>query len=214
MQVKEMINERDLQEKFFQVYKKQIAIEEFESWIYENDSIEQVIGEERYFQLLSINYKQKHSWEEVEKLISPLIRFDLFEKERVIKLLNNILYEECSLYETMSTLYDDYCHGYSFLRYLGLSYASSETSEYDTKDSIRDNLLSNIEKYQKEAVRLFKLLEKGQIKITDEFKYEDYREEEDRIELYDINKMLNDETITVNNKSKSIIERILKVLKF
>lgn len=189
-----MDSEQDVQEMFYKIYKKEIIIEEFENWLYENDSIENCIGEKLYFQLLNINYRNKYAEHEVEKLIYHLINFGSFETRRIIMLLENIL-NDISLYNTMDVIYDDYCRGYTFLRYLGISYVSSGIEEFDGKEKIANVLQSNIEKYKTEASRLLKFIKNGSIKIIGEFAYEDHRQDKDRIEITHINEMLNSETI-------------------
>lgn len=60
---------------FYYVYNNTIPIDKFETWLYENNGIERILGNELYFNLLDINYRDKHAILEVKKLIVPHIDF-------------------------------------------------------------------------------------------------------------------------------------------
>lgn len=182
-----MIELIDIQNMFYSVYIKTIPIDIFEIWLYENDRIENILGNELYFNLLNINYRDKYANLEVEKLIIPHIDFGRCETLRITGLLKNIVDEKGDFYAIMSQLYDDYCKGYLFLRFLGLSYIVNE-DENDMSKGLK-NLLKDKNEYKKEAVRLLGFFEKDELIITGEFYYGDYRKEQDGIELNQIEKM-------------------------
>src|SRR5690606_38959133 len=117
-----MDSKTNIQKQFYNVYKGQISISEFEEWLYKTQEIENVYGNEFYFSLLDLDYRKKHIKNKLEKLIEPKIPFNEFEQTRIVSLLENIKYEKGDIVEILEQLYDDYCNGYSFLRYLGLSY--------------------------------------------------------------------------------------------
>ncbi len=180
----------DIQNMFYNVYIKATPIEIFETWLYENNDIESILGNELYFDLLNINYRDKHAIFEVEKFILPYIDFGRSEFLRITALLKSIDGEKGDIYSIMSQMYDDYCSGYYFLRYLAFSFITSGFEEEIGIDGIRKNLLNFKNKYKNEAKRLLGFIKKGELVITDKFIYEDFRKEKDRIELNHIERMM------------------------
>ncbi|MNI85182.1 hypothetical protein D3C73_1421540 [compost metagenome] len=90
----------------------------------------------------------------------------------------------------METLYDEYCDGYNFLRYIALTYitTSDEYKEILKKD--HSKFQSYMDSIRKEAARLLGFLRSKEILIDDEHEYTDNRAEKDRIEWHSINVML------------------------
>jgi len=180
----------DIQNMFYSVYNKATPIKMFESWLYENNEIESILGNELYFNLLNINYREKYANLEVEKLILPHIDFGRSEFLRITDLLKSIEDGKDDIYSIMSQMYDEYCSGYNFLRYLAFSFITSGIEEQIGIDGIRKNLLNSKNELKSEAKRLLCFLKKRELIITDKFKYEDFRKEKDRTELNHIEKMM------------------------
>ncbi|MFS0881274.1 hypothetical protein [Metabacillus niabensis] len=189
----------DIQRQFYNVYKEKISIAEFEKWLYKTDDIENIYGYDFYFRLLDLDYREKYIKNKLETLIRMKIPFGQFEQQRIVLLLEHIIAEEGDLVELLEQLYDDYCHGYSFLRFLGLTYITGidtfpklnqidqwDKHEFERK---REMLNSSKDKIIKEAKRLLAFFKNGKIKITNENEYIDARKEEDKVELYHIEKM-------------------------
>ena len=148
-----------------------------------------------------MNYRKKHIKNELVKLIEVKIPFDEFEQKRIISLMENIKDEKGDIVETLEQLYDDYCSGYSFFRYLGLTYITGidavpklqqkeewDKNEFDSKRVILNSIKPKI--FNK-AIRLLSFFQKGLIKI-EENDYRDYRKEEERIELNNIESMFKE----------------------
>ncbi|PAD68728.1 hypothetical protein CHH83_12255 [Bacillus sp. 7586-K] len=189
----------DIQRQFYNVYKEKISIAEFEKWLYKTDDIENIYGYDFYFRLLDLDYREKYIKNKLETLIRMEIPFGHFEQQRIVLLLEHIIAEEGDLVELLEQLYDDYCHGYSFLRFLGLTYITGidtfpklnqidqwDKHEFERK---REMLNSSKDKIIKEAKRLLAFFKNGEIKITNENEYIDARKEEDQVELHHIEKM-------------------------
>ncbi|MGE6488686.1 hypothetical protein [Paenisporosarcina sp. NPDC076898] len=189
----------NIQKQFYKIYKGQISISEFEEWLYKTQEIESIFGNDFYFSLLDLDYRNKNIKIELEKLIEMKIPFDEFEQTRIISLLENIKYEKDDIVEILEQLYDDYCSGYSFLRYLGLTYITGidelpklqQKDEWDKKefDSKREILNSIKPKIINEAMRLLSFFQEGLLKIIEVNDYSDYRKEEEKIELNNIERM-------------------------
>ncbi|KMY32667.1 hypothetical protein ACZ11_11245 [Lysinibacillus xylanilyticus] len=197
-----MRNEKDIQKQFYKVYIGLISVSEFEEWLYNTPEIEKVYGDDFYFNLLDLNYRSRHIKNELEKVIEIKIPFGEFEQMRIVSLLENIIYEKGDLVEVLEQIYDDYCSGYSFLRYLGLNYVTGidnlpklhqkekwDKNEFDGKREILKNIKP---KMINEARRLLSFFQNGLLRITVENEYNDYRTEEEKIELNNIEKMFND----------------------
>ncbi|MED3552569.1 hypothetical protein [Cytobacillus praedii] len=116
--------------------------------------------------------------------------------------MENIRYQQGDEVEILEQLYDDYCSGYSFLRFLGLTYITGidaipkiqqrdkwDKNEFDRK---REILNSMNPKIINEARRLLSFFQNGLLKIIAENEYKDDRKEEDKIELNHIEKMFKD----------------------
>lgn len=184
-----MMGAYDIQSMFYKIYKKQISINTFEEWVYDNPSIEDIIGKEVYLDIVSINFNDRHVFHELEKLLCRHINFGEMEFERIRGLLESIITGQSDIYDLMETIYDDYCRGYTFLRFLGLSFITSGLVEEIGVPGVRENLLKRIPKYKTEAHRLLELFKDNKIKIVDEYMYSDYRKPDDRIEILDVEKM-------------------------
>jgi hypothetical protein len=172
----------------FYFTKKDVDLLEFEQWVYEHDELEELLGKQ-YFQFIAINYKDKFAREEIEKIISKIINPSEFEEERIKLLLNKLIASDTETMEIMEKIYEEYCNGYSFLRYIALTYIT-------TSDVYREEMKSNPEKIKlyraeiiHEAKRILGFLERHEIKINHEHEYDDMRDDKDRIELHSIEKM-------------------------
>lgn len=163
----------------------------FEQWVYENDELEEILGKDEYYELISRDYKDKYAYHETEKQIRRLINFGQFEQERLERALYDLLTneDEADTLETLAVLYDEYCDGYNFLRYIALTFimTADEYKEILKRDPIEFG--SYMESIRKEAVRLLGFLNKNEIFIDKEHEYSDNRAENDRIELHSINEM-------------------------
>ncbi|MED3572663.1 hypothetical protein [Cytobacillus praedii] len=197
-----MNGKEDMQKQFYNIYKGHISISEFEEWLYKTQEIESIYGNDFYFSLLDLDYRNKYIKNELERLIEREIPFGEFEQTRIISLLENIRYQQGDGVEILEQLYDDYCSGYSFLRFLGLTYITGidaipkiqqrdkwNKNEFDRK---REILNSRNPKIINEARRLLSFFQNGLLKIIDENKYKDDRKDEDKIELNHIEKMFKD----------------------
>jgi hypothetical protein len=197
-----MINEKDIQKQFYKIYKGLISVSEFEEWLYNTPEIEDVYGNDFYFNLLDLNYRGRYIKNDLEKVIETKIPFGEFEQMRIVLILEKIIHEKDDLVEVLEQIYDDYCRGYSFLRYLGLSYVTGiedlprlkQKDKWDKNEfNSKRDLLNNIKpKMVTEARRLLSFFQSGLLSITIQNNYNDFREEEERIELNNIEKMFND----------------------
>ncbi|MEQ6355608.1 hypothetical protein ABNX05_13345 [Lysinibacillus sp. M3] len=197
-----MNSKEDIQKQFYKIYKGQISISEFEEWLYKTQEIESVFNNDFYFKLLDLDYRKKHIKVELVKVIEMEIPHGKFEQSRILSLLKNIIFEKGDPVEILEQLYDDYCNGYSFLRFLGLTYITGidvlptlkQRDKWDdNKFNSKREILNNIKpKLIKEAERLLSFFQEGLLIIAEENDYLDYRKEEEKIELHNIERMFKE----------------------
>lgn len=171
--------------------KSKVTLFEFEQWIYDHGELEEILGEAEYFQFISRDYKNQYAYEDTEKQIRKLIDIATYEQERVVNLLISLTEGNNDEIDVMDILYDEYCNGYTFLRYIALTHVA-------TSDEFKENVKRNKLKLKdynksiiKEAKRLLNFFGRNELEIAIEHEYIDRRKEEDRIEIHSINEMFN-----------------------
>lgn len=192
------MSKHDIELIFFDLLRGNLKISEFEKWIYDIDEelIDKHFGHGFYFELVSLNYRSKYVINELEKLLYSKVPFGRFEEIKLREILDSIIEDKGNLAELIEELYDLYCDGYTFLRYLGLAYVfhgmprENETYSFSKKDRI--NL-------KRESRRILSFIDTKRIVITGEFEYDDFREEDEKVELHSLEKMYK----------RNIIRRIL-----
>ena len=189
------MNKHDIELKFYILLRGNLNIQEFEKWVYETDEgmLDEYFGRGFYFELASLNYKNKYAINELEKLLFSKIPYGKFEEKRIREILTSIIEDKGNLVDLFEELYGLYCDGYNFLRYLGLVYVfNGMPGEYDTynfTDQSRLNLKS-------EAKRILSFF--------------DFRDEVDKIELHSLEKMY---VTSKRNIISRIIDRVIKKYK-
>jgi hypothetical protein len=185
---------------FYKIHQNELTINDFEDWLYNEPVIEDVMGKDVYFDLINLNYRDKFISNELEKVIYKHIPFSYFECHRLKENLKSVIYGEGDLVELLNIVYADYCHGYNFLRFLGLI---STSLNIDNMLRVRDvadvyalsfienriGLFKHDKVIQNEAIRILTFLEDDLLKIKAEFEYEDFRNEEDKIEIHDVERL-------------------------
>ncbi|OKP96246.1 hypothetical protein [Paenibacillus sp. P46E] len=179
---------------FIKNKKDEQSILTFEQWVYEHDELEEIYGEKEYFELISRDYKDRFAFQETEKQIRRMIHFSEFEQDSIIMMLDSLITNEdvTEQLETLETLYEEYCGGYNFLRYIALSYIITSDEYKEILKQDHSKFPSYIEGMRKEAIRLLGFLRSNGIVIDEEHEYSDYRAEKDRIEMHSIDVMLRD----------------------
>jgi hypothetical protein len=191
------MNRDDIELIFYKVIKNEVSITEFEKWLYSIDEaiISNNFGEDFYFELISINYKDVSANSDLKKIIYSKIPFNKFESMTLRFLLNSLINGTIDTVDLLEIFYDLYSKGYYFLRFLALTYISYgiddlpklsekklwEESSFFKKREILNELSLKI---VAEAERILKFFDSNLIKIISEFEYEDLRKDEDKIEMH------------------------------
>lgn len=173
--------------------KGKVTLSELEQWLYSHEELEEILGQTEYLEFVSRDYKGKYAFHESEKQIRGIINFGTFEQERIVSYLNNLIQNSDEYIEIAETLYDEYCDGYTFLRYIAMTYIT--TSDEYIEILVRDNIKTKNyrEHINKEANRLLDFFARDELRIEIEHEYTDVRKEQDRIEIHSINEMLKEQ---------------------
>lgn len=190
------MNRDDVELNFYKVVKKEVSITEFEKWLYSIDEsiISNNFGEDFYFELISINYKDVSAYIDLKNIIYSKIPFNKYESMTLRFLLNSLINGTIDTVDLLEIFYDLYSKGYYFLRFLALTYISygiddlpklSEKKLWEEASFFKKREILNelSPKIVAEAERILKFFDSNLIKIISEFEYEDLRKDEDKIEM-------------------------------
>lgn len=175
----------DLQVKFSEVLRREITVEDFEQWVYATPEIEDHFGYALYLDLISLDFRDKYIYLDLERMLTPVIPFGELEYRRIKAGLEKVASDTHEIDEVLASIYEDYCDGYGFLRFLGLAFAllSGTDGELHINQAVRELL-------REEARRILSFIDSGKIKVTGKFEYDDFRDGKDRIELTNVGLML------------------------
>ncbi len=196
------MNRYEIELRFYSVVKGNLSVPDFEHWVYDFDEeqIDEYFGKGFYFELASLNYKDKFIINKLKALLFTKIPFGKFEEIKIRDILNSIIDDNQDLVELLEAVYDLYCDGYSFLRYIGLAYVFYGMPGEHSTYSFDEKAIINL---KNEANRILSFLDEGKIIITGEYEYDDNRIEEEKLELHSLEKMYTE-------PKKSILNRIVR----
>ena len=101
---------------------EEMPIEDFESWVYSNKELEQVLPESVYLDLIAFGYKEKGAKYELFHLLLNLVDAGEYETARIRSMLEKALKKRESYPELLMEFYHLYSDGYKFLQQLGTVY--------------------------------------------------------------------------------------------
>lgn len=114
-----------IKRKFFEFLNGQESISNFENWVYETTILEEALGADSYFDLISFNFAKKDSKYEIDRMLRRYIDLDEYNTWKLKNLLTAFIDRIGNPQEILSEFYELYCHGYHFLDSLGLGYGLS-----------------------------------------------------------------------------------------
>lgn len=175
----------DIQIEFFKVINDEVSINDFEQWLYVQNSLEQLLGNKVYIDLISINYKNRHAKHEMCKVIDLYLDYGLFEERKLKKILNDLIHKTDDFAKSLIATYDLYCYGYSFFYNLGLGYGltfSEDFFDYTEWENLsadqKENRINKIYPgVKREAELVLSWMEQGKLILTgerDELGHYDY----------------------------------------
>jgi hypothetical protein len=114
-----MIND-NIKLAFLKVLNQEIALHEFEQWIYKSKELENNLATDDYHSLIAFNFKDKNAEPNLNNLLKTLINMGEFETYKLRKLITEARLRNENLLRILVKFYDLYCHGYVFLDSIGL----------------------------------------------------------------------------------------------
>ncbi len=120
----------NIQIQFFKVYINEISVADFEKWLYSKKELEQFLDNDTYFDLISLNYKDRHAKYEMGKIIDPFLDFGKFEERKLRKILTDLIDRTDDFAKSLVDTYELYCLGYLFFDNLGFGYGLKFSDEF------------------------------------------------------------------------------------
>lgn len=120
----------DIQIQFFKVYNNEISVADFEKWLYSKKELEQLLDNDTYIDLISLNYKDRHAMHEMGKIIDPFLDFGKFEERKLKKILTDLIDRTDDFVKSLIDTYELYCLGYGFFDNLGFGYGLTFSDEF------------------------------------------------------------------------------------
>lgn len=186
-----------IESQFFKLIEGEISVKEFEEWVYASEWLERELGQDRYFELISLNYNQEGSKSRVVNILESYVDYAKHERKKIISLLNSIIQKNGNEAVNLMKCYEYYCDGYFFFEDLGLGIGLllSNPNKYEVEhwhelnERQKTELLESVYPKAKElALELRGWLEKEEIILTGRrsgplkrWEYADNRSEADRL---------------------------------
>lgn len=111
----------DLQQAFFALLLEQGSLSDFETWVYSEPNLEQYLTPDDYLALISLDFTDKKSIIEIEKLSIPYLDYSKYYSKTLIDVLLSLINQPNDL-DKLATIYNWYCQGYTFLGELATKY--------------------------------------------------------------------------------------------
>ncbi|MBO3272552.1 hypothetical protein [Hymenobacter defluvii] len=167
----------EIQKAFHLVLAKKLAVPDFEAWVYATSELEKVLDSDDYFELISLNYKDRVALHNLKKLLDKYIDCGQVYTEELKQILQKII-NYANADEVLTALVDSYdwwSDGYSFLEDLGFTYGMVAGRDFVWEESaVWENIPAlQKQKYikqfypavEQEAKRILNWLEAGTIQL-------------------------------------------------
>ncbi len=167
---------------FLDFIEKKTDIQEFENWVYENQSLEEELPMEVYTELISTDFQDKSIRNFVTELVFPLLDLANAHKQQLIELISEILNKTIDPIEGISKLHYDWLDrkGYFFLSQnitianfgeQGKSIISNTNFHIELSNNEKWKLIkSNDSNFIDELTSIKTKLEDSRIRLTGTFK--------------------------------------------
>lgn len=189
----------DFKIRLFHLLNGEEPIGEFEQWVYATNALEEILGDEDYFNLISLDFSRQGSLFELIKILERHIDAGEYGAWKLRRLLNLFLSQKGDLPTMLWEFYELYCDGYYFLDVLGLNYgltirfpSHEYSSEYwqELTDQEKETLLASIlPDALDEAQKVLNWLNEGKIVTTNNqdklghYLYIDNRTDEEKSQI-------------------------------
>jgi len=163
-------------EQFYQLLTKQVSVADFEQWVYNTPELETTLSEDDYLALISLNYKSRWAFHELQMLVSGYVNWSEMRQRELVQALQTIVRggPADDVLTAFSQTYYWYCHGYSFLQDIAFSFLSADNDflcdpegEWArlTERQKQQYISRFYPEAQQMAQRLIQQLESGQIQL-------------------------------------------------
>lgn len=185
--------------RLFRLLNGEEPIREFEQWIYTTNALEEILGDEDYFILISLDFSRQGIRYELIKILERHIDAGEYGTWKLRRLLNLFLSQRGDLPTMLWEFYELYCDGYYFLDVLGLNYGltirvppGEYSSEYlqELTNQEKETLLASIlPDALDEAQKVLNWLNEGKIVTTNKqdklghYLYIDNRTDEEKSQI-------------------------------
>jgi hypothetical protein len=154
----------DIKQVFFETLYGDKTVPEFETWLYANKTVENILSPQDYLELISLGYKSSTAKYDLCKLLDRLVDKREYENWRLTKMLTKALQRDKELPQLLMSFYDLYCKGYSFLDNLALGFGLAVEAPYSQADNWDD---LSVEKQQKLLAGFYPQLDTELEKVID-----------------------------------------------
>ncbi len=178
-----MFDVNEIEDKYLDILDGSISIDEFEKWIYNSKWFEENLQDDKYFDLISLNYNSLHAKYEVIKILAGIFDKGKIETLKIIRLLKSIINRDGKEEVSLVKIYDLYYCGYYFFKELGLDIGLFVDMAMQDDDMQEKEFIDSLyPKAKTLANEVLQWIENGDIVLTGKqdpdlniWLYEDYR---------------------------------------
>lgn len=191
-----MVILNELESQYLNLLENEISLQDFEQWVYASKWLESTLSEAEYIDLISLNCNKSGARHDLGNILKKQINEGRFQTVRFVRLLDSIINRDGKEGESLSKMYDWYCHGYNFLYDLGLGIGLQINVPtrygvnycHELNDTQKTELVGSAYPMAAKLAQELKIwILTGQLVLTGEkdpdfnrWYYADYRNEEDR----------------------------------
>jgi hypothetical protein len=184
----------DIQIEFFKVLNGEMAVENFEQWLYKNKNIETHFEQADYLNLISLNFRDRQFRYEMKKIADKYLDYGEFEKRKLQKILHDLISKTPGFAGSLIATYNLYCRGYRFFDHIALGYGLTFADDfYEFRDweeltiyekNKRINQIYDGVKAEAEKIQYWldkeKIILTGEVDEIGHYSYRDNRSDEDK----------------------------------
>ena len=166
---------QEILDRFLQVLDREISLDSFEQWVYATPDLEMVLARDSYLTLLCLDYRSPHAMHIIEQVLRLHVNAGRIETRRLHRHLTAVVQRGEQHVRALQWFYCRYCHGYGFLRKLGMDYGlyvadlscSWKNAPQERLHRLRRLLDGFYPDIVQEAEKVQRWLREGMIVITD-----------------------------------------------
>lgn len=162
----------DLQQPFFKLLLEQGLLSDFEIWLYNEPSLEKHLTPDDYLELISLDFKDKRSIIDIEKLSIPYLDYSKYYSKTLIDVLLSLINQPNDL-DKLAKIYNWYCQGYAFLRELATKYGLYADLYFWGEEHYGEFSETDLNEIKQQATHMYNELINGKIVLLNPPSYDD-----------------------------------------